>query len=226
VDKYVQQINKKLPSWAKSSESKPAYHYHKVRYPGESLSVIAEWYTGDVENWPHLAKANSKIDPEHITIGTTILIPKNLLHTSKPMPKDFVEAVAKRHRDEKAKAAKAPPKPSYYHHRVKYSGETLSIIAKWYTGDAENWQALTKANPKLNPKRINVGDKIRIPRKLLNTKRPMPRSFMVASTKKKHKAPTTTPSEAKTTKTAKKEEPPPPESASKEPEVLELFGPK
>jgi len=227
VDKYVQQINQKLPSWAKSSESKATYHYHKVRYPGESLSVIAEWYTGDVENWPYLAKANAKIDPEHITIGTTVLIPKNLLHTSKPMPREFVEAVAKRHKTEKTQVSQAPPKPAYFYHRVKYSGETLAIIAKWYTGDVENWQALTKANPKLDPKRINVGDKIRIPRKLLNTKRPMPRSFVVASTKKKQPKPSsTTPSETKTTKTAKKEEPPPPDSESKEPEVLELFGPK
>ena len=224
----MQQINEKLPSWAKGSESKAAYHYHKVRYAGESLSVIAEWYTGDVENWPSLAKANSKLDPDHITIGTTVLIPKNLLHTAKPMPQEFVEAVAKRHKAEKAQVAKAPPKPSHYYHRVKYSGETLSIIAKWYTGDVENWQALTKANPKLDPDRINVGDKIRIPRKLLNTRRPMTRSFVVASTKKKQtKSSSTTPSEVKTTKTAKKEsESTPPESSPKEPEVLELFGPK
>jgi LysM repeat protein len=228
VDKYLQQINEKLPSWAKSSESKAAYHYHKVRYPGESLSVIAEWYTGDVENWPYLAKANSKLDPDHITIGSTVLIPKNLLHTNKPMPNEFVEAVAKRHKAEKAQIAKAPPKPAYYYHRVKYSGETLSIIAKWYTGDVDNWQALTKANPKLDPKRINVGDKIRIPKKILNTRKPMPRSFVVASTKKKQqRAPSNTPLEVKTTKTAKKEsESPPAESSPKEPEVLELFGPK
>jgi hypothetical protein len=228
VDKYVQQINEKLPSWAKSSESKAAYHYHKVRYPGESLSVIAEWYTGDVQNWPYLAKANSKINPDHITIGTTVLIPKNLLHTNKPMPKEFVEAVAKRHKAEKAQVARTPPKSAYYYHRVKYSGETLSIIAKWYTGDADNWQALTKANPKLDPKRINVGDKIRIPRKLLTTRRPMTRSFVVASTKKNRpKSSSTTPAKAKTTKTAKKEsEEAPPESPPKEPEVLELFGPK
>jgi hypothetical protein len=202
-----------------------------VRYYGESLSVIAEWYTGDVENWPYLAKANSKLDPDRITIGTTVLIPKNLLHTSKPMPKEFVEAVAKRHKAERARVAKRPPKSRYYYHRVKYSGETLSIIAKWYTGDAVNWQALTKANPKLDPKRINVGDRIRIPRTLLNTRRPMTRGFVVASSKEKQpKSPSTTPSEAKTTKTtktAKKEpEPPPADSSSKEPEVLELFGPK
>jgi hypothetical protein len=228
VDKYVQQINAKLPSWAKGSESKAAYHYHKVRYPGESLSVIAEWYTGDVENWPYLAKANSKIDPEHIIIGTTVLIPKNLLHTSKPMPKEFVEAVAKRHKAAGGRVAKTPAKPAYFYHRVKYSGETLAIIAKWYTGDADNWQALTKANPKLDPKRINVGDKIRIPRKLLNTRRPMTRSFVVASNKKKQpKTSSTGHSEEKTTKTAKKEsEAATPDSAPKEPEMLELFGPK
>jgi hypothetical protein len=198
-----------------------------VRYSGESLSVIAEWYTGDVENWPYLAKANAKLDPDHITIGTTVLIPKNLLHTSKPMPKEFVEAVAKRHKAETARVAKRPPRPAYYYHRVKYPGETLSIIAKWYTGDADNWQALTKANPKLNPKRINVGDKIRIPRKLLNTRRPMTRSFVVAATKKNQpKSSSTNPAKAKTTTTAKKEEAPPPEVAPKEPEVLELFGPK
>ena len=228
VDKYVQQISEKLPSWAKGSKSEPAYHYHKVRYPGESFSVIAEWYTGDVQNWPYLAKANPKLEPDNISIGATVLIPKNLLHTSKPMPKEFVEAVVNRHSNERAQAAKAPPKPSYYYHRVKYSGETLSIIAKWYTGDADNWQKLAKANPKLNPKRILVGDKIRIPRNLLSTKRPMTRSFVVASTQKKQpKSSSGTPSQVKTTKTAQKEsESPPPESSSKEPEILELFGPK
>ena len=228
VDKYVQQISQKLPSWAKGSKSKPAYHYHTVRYPGETLSIIAEWYTGDVENWPYLVKANSKLDPDNISIGATVLIPKNLLHTSKPMPKEFVEAVANRHKNEKAQAAKGPPKPSYYYHRVKYSGETLSIIAKWYTGDADNWQALTKANPKLDPNRILLGAKIRIPRKLLNTQKPMTRSFVITSTKKKQPKPSsTTPSQVKSTRTAQKESgSPPPESSSKEPDVLELFGPK
>jgi hypothetical protein len=228
VDKYVQQIRQKLPSWAKGSKSEPAYHYHRVRYPGETLSIIAEWYTGDVENWPYLVKANPKLDPDNISLGATVLIPKNLLHTSKPMPKEFVAAVANRHKKEKAKAAKAPPKPSYYYHRVKYSGETLSIIAKWYTGDADNWQALTKANPKLNPNRILLGDKIRIPRKLLNTKKPLTRSFVITSTKKKQPKPSSeTPPQVKTTRTAQKEsKSPPPKSSSKEPDVFELFGPK
>ncbi len=223
MDKYVGQINEKLPSWAKKSHSKGTYHFHKVRYPGESLSVIAEWYTGDVENWSYLAKANPKLDPDRITIGTTVLIPENLLHTKKAMPEEFVDAVAKRHKTRTAQGAKAQPQSSYYYHKVKYPGESLSIIAKWYTGEVENWRALTKANPKLEPNRITVGDKIRIPNKLLHTQKPMPRSFVVGSAKREQSKP----SKVETAKSSKKESEPstvsPPE---KESEVFELFGPK
>ena len=220
MDKYVAQINKKLPSWAKKSRSKGTYHFHKVRYPGESLSVIAEWYTGDVENWPYLAKANPKLDPDRITIGTTVLIPDDLLHTKKKMPKEFVEAVGKRHKSRKAHAAKARSKSSYHYHKVRYPGESLSIIAKWYTGDVKNWRSVAKVNPKINPNRITVGDKIRIPNKLLHTQKPMPRSFVVSSTKRKK-------SKSSHVKTAnKKSEPSTTSTPNKEPEVFELFGPK
>jgi hypothetical protein len=208
MDKYVAQINKKLPSWGKKSNSKGTYHFHKVRYRGESLSVIAEWYTGDVESWHYLAKANPKLDPDRITIGATVLIPENLLHTKKAMPKEFVDAVAKRHKTRKAQTGKAATRSSYYYHKVKYPGESISIIAKWYTGDVKNWRSVAKVNPKLDPNRITVGDKIRIPNKLLHTQKPMPQSFVVGSAKRKQSKPSTTS---------------PPET---EPEVFELFGPK
>ena len=55
----------------------------------------------------------------------------------------------------------------YYVHTVKLSGESLSIIAKWFTGDLKNWQTLAEFNPKINPNRIFFGDKIRIPRHLM-----------------------------------------------------------
>jgi hypothetical protein len=217
------QINKKLPSWAKKSNSKGTYHFHKVRYRGESLSVIAEWYTGDVENWHYLAKANPKLDPDRITIGATVLIPDNLLHTKKKMPREFVDAVAKRHKTRKAQAGKSKPRSSYYYHKVKYPGESISIIAKWYTGDVKNWHSVAKVNPKLDPNRITVGDKIRIPNKLLHTQKPMPRSFVVGSAKRKKSEP----SQVKTVKTAEKEsEPSATSPQEKEAEVFELFGPK
>lgn len=210
VDEFVKETAEKLPSWAKPSRSKPAYFFHKVRYSGETLSIIAEWYTGDVDNWRYLAKANPDLDPNRVSIGTNILIPKKLLHTRKRMPKDFVQAVAKRHKTRAAPVAKASPRAkssgltaAYHYHKVRYPGETLSLIAKWYTGDAENWRALTKANPRLDPNRIVVGNKIRIPKKLLHTKRTMPRNFIPGPA------------------TASKPKPSPDDI-----EVLELFGPK
>lgn len=63
-------------------------------------------------------------------------------------------------------------------HQVRWSGETLSVIAKWYTGDFENWKALTKANPKLNPNRMFIGAKILIPEDLVKNRDPMPQEFL------------------------------------------------
>lgn len=72
-------------------------------------------------------------------------------------------------------------------HRVQWQGETLAIIAKWYTGRLKNWQALAKANPKLRPNRILIGNKIHIPEDLLNTRKPMPKEFLAAFTSKPKK---------------------------------------
>lgn len=69
-------------------------------------------------------------------------------------------------------------KISYYTHTVQWSGETLSIIAGWYTGDIENWKALVKANPDINPNLIVKGIKIRIPEDLLKKKDPMPKNYV------------------------------------------------
>jgi hypothetical protein len=79
----------------------------------------------------------------------------------------------------KAKALPAPPpqSPPYYH-SINWNGETLSIIAAWYTGNGKNWPALAKANPRLNPNLITWGDEILIPGHLLKTREPMPKAFV------------------------------------------------
>ncbi len=72
-------------------------------------------------------------------------------------------------------------------HRTQWQGETLSIIAKWYTGKFKNWKAIAKANPKLKPNRILIGDRIHIPEDLLKTRKPMPKEFLAAFTSKPKK---------------------------------------
>jgi hypothetical protein len=95
--------------WGKNESSKKvAYYVHSVRWSGESLSIIAKWYTGRLENWKLLAKANPKLNPSRIIIGNKIRIPKNLLKTRKPMPKYFVDRLVPKQK----RVSPPPPKPT------------------------------------------------------------------------------------------------------------------
>ena len=115
-----------------------------------------------------------------------------------------------------ASTQEAPPvkKESYYTHTIKWDGETLFLVALWYTGDRENWKVLaeviTQNNPNANIHVIRRGDKILIPESILKTRDPMPKEFVDNFYHK-----------SKTEKAPSKPAP----SRTKE-EEPELFGPK
>ena len=77
-----------------------------------------------------------------------------------------------------------------YFHQVRWQGETLSMIAKWYTGDWRNWKALAEVNPWVEPNNMFTGLKVKIPRQLLKNQKDMPREFVLSfSSQKKAGAP-------------------------------------
>jgi hypothetical protein len=86
-----------------------------------------------------------------------------------------------------AKNARSRQPARHLVHRVRWSGESLSLIAKWYTGKLNNWKILAHFNPKLKPDRIFVGEEILVPEGLLKTRKPMPRSFVVGQFARKSK---------------------------------------
>jgi hypothetical protein len=107
---------------------------------------------------------------------------------------------------------KAEPKSRGTHiaHTVRWSGETLSIISLWYTGDQGNWKAIAQMNPNLNPNRIYVGNEILIPAVLIKTQNSLPREFVDRFYSK-----------------AKKEKPKPiPQLDQTQEDEPKLFGPK
>lgn len=63
-------------------------------------------------------------------------------------------------------------------HKIQFSGETLSLISKWYTGSADSWKNVAAANPGMDPNRVSIGQEIIIPGSLILTKEPMPKSFV------------------------------------------------
>jgi len=116
----------------------------------------------------------------------------------------------------------------YYIHTVTLPDESMSIIAKWFTGDLMNWELLAKCNPEINPNRIFLGDKIRVPRILMTRQDPMTAEFVMESQPGSKRKKATSPSPAKPapehTETTTPAIEPPPEPVEEDEPIL--FGPK
>lgn len=101
-----------------------------------------------------------------------------------------------------------PPDPEPLVHTVRWQGESLWVIAKWYTGDGRNWETIAEANPSLDPRRIDIGDTIQVPDYLLETRDPLPKSYVASQ------------SQSRPSDSTKSKQP------AEDSENLELFGPK
>ena len=152
--------------------------------------AIARWLLVGVILWPF---GCSKIQPvEHEKVPPETPVPR----TTKQAPDISQEA-----------RSLPPPEVKYLNHQIKWPGENLSLIARWYTGSANNWVRLVESNPGIDPQRIKIGDLILIPEVLLKTRRPMPIEFLSSATGKK------------------KEPPAPSAKQAVKSEKIELFGP-
>lgn len=76
-----------------------------------------------------------------------------------------------------------PPAPigDYLFHKV-YAGETLATIAKWYSGNANNWKVLASHNLDKEPFKLTAQEVVRIPLTLASANKAQP-GFSTASPK-------------------------------------------
>ena len=73
-----------------------------------------------------------------------------------------------------APAAIKAPSVVYFVHEVKWRGQTLGQIARWYTGKYENWKKLADLNGLTVPDAaLKVGRQVRIPPDLVVRQTPM-----------------------------------------------------
>ncbi len=148
--------------------------------------------------------------------------PKPVGENAAPVPEKPVESVVGQPEMEFQAGDKAYPE-GYYVHTVSVPNESISIIARWYTGDQKNWVVLAKCNPAIKPNRIFLGNKIKIPRNMITRQTPLPPEFVQQSQaepqlKRKKKI-----SQEKTTITPITTTPP---ATPEKEEVPLLFGPK
>jgi hypothetical protein len=78
----------------KNTQSNEQPFRHSVRFEGENLSIISEWYTGNKSNLSAIVQDNKNIDPAKIELGAVIIIPKSLLINRAPMTEEFVRLKA------------------------------------------------------------------------------------------------------------------------------------
>jgi len=64
-----------------------------------------------------------------------------------------------------------------YLHEVRWSEETLSVIARWYTGKESNARILARVTPNLRKQDLRKGDVVFIPQELTQRTDPLTRSY-------------------------------------------------
>ena len=146
---------------------------------GVTRAATAPWFLMMVFLWPF---GCSMIQPAvHKNIPPPAPVPQTIEQLPEYQPQQASP-------QEVLPPSPPPPEIKYFTHEIKWSGEDLSSIARWYTGSAKNWMRLVEVNPGIDPKRINIGDSVLIPEDLLTTRKLMPIDFL-PSTSNKKKAP-------------------------------------
>jgi hypothetical protein len=63
---------------------------HTIQFRGETLRLIAEWYTGNAESAARIARINGLADANSLAMGQTLRIPRYLAKNDKPLTQDKV----------------------------------------------------------------------------------------------------------------------------------------
>jgi len=117
---------------------------------GDSMGRIAQKLTGSSGRWPELARANPRItDPNKIYPGQRLTLPASWVTTATPAAPP---------------PAVAPPGVTEGRTYTVKSGDTMTSIARAFTGDGRRWPELASSNPRVtDPNKIYVGQRLTIP---------------------------------------------------------------
>jgi hypothetical protein len=74
----------------------PNYFVHSVKFRGQTLGQITQWYTGSYDNWRKLARVNDLAVPnEQLKVGREVRIPAELVVRQDPLPEPKRKRVAR-----------------------------------------------------------------------------------------------------------------------------------
>lgn len=135
----------------------PATGPQYVVQKGDSLIRIAARTLGSGSRWTEIQALNGGLDPRVLRPGMKLVLP-----ASAKLPKSGSTTAGS-----PAKRITTSPKPASTSPTGTYvvrAGDTLSAIASRLLGHGDRWREIVAANPGLDPKRLLVGQSIRVPR--------------------------------------------------------------
>ncbi|MCY2960728.1 MAG: LysM domain-containing protein [Planctomycetota bacterium] len=154
----------------------PAGANEYVVQRGDSLARIARNRLGAESRWQEIATLNPKVDPKSLTVGQKLVLPSgtaapvvaktNAPRTAepkaaakpvtKPIAKSAAPAAASKKAEKTAVASRAC---------IVQKGDTLRSIARRELGDERLWKEIASANPGLDPAKLAIGMRVKLPQK-------------------------------------------------------------
>ncbi len=92
----------------------PTFFVYVVKFRGETLGRIAEWYTGSYDNWRKIARVNSDLSVPNarLKIGREVKIPTEIVVRQDPLPEPKPKRATTARREAKPSAeVEAPTAP-------------------------------------------------------------------------------------------------------------------
>ncbi|MEM7516013.1 MAG: LysM peptidoglycan-binding domain-containing protein [Planctomycetota bacterium] len=130
------------PSTPKASNTAPGSAREYTVRSGDTLSAIASRELGSAKLWPQIERANPKLNPKRLLVGTKILLP-NLDRTHSPVAVAALESGATTY--------------------TVQAGDVLGKISQRMLGTAKRWTEIRDLNPTVNPDRLHVGTVLVLP---------------------------------------------------------------
>jgi len=151
----------KLPVVVEAPPTPAANEYVVQR--GDSFARIARTRLGAESRWQEIAALNPKVDPKSLNVGQKLLLPAGAAKTTapraiepKPVAKSLVKPVVSSKTEKSATSSRAC---------IVQKGDTLRSIARRELGDERRWKEIASANPGLDPARLAIGMRLKLPQK-------------------------------------------------------------
>jgi len=95
----------------------PTFFVYAVKFRGQTLGQIAEWYTGSYDNWRKIARVNTDLSLTHVPlkVGREVKIPTEIVVRRDPLPEPKPKRIAPQTSPKNAKPSAEEVAPTQPH---------------------------------------------------------------------------------------------------------------